>query len=298
MLPCWPRSWAVRWCPRWGEWAWVGTNSGSFWPGKARARLRRPPLRIDYGSMEESIDELERRLEGLADGTLDRWMAVKLMEGDPGVRATVASLHPEPEACLGPRGRSAQGLPPGPGNARGPVHRRPSLRPGRVHRRGLRQRPPGGRAHPLGQGGPPRLSPVLGLSPPVRGHVSHVLFVHRMGLRVDQLQLAGPGLVPESYRRAAARRGLHHRSPVALPAALAHGQHQCPAQLHPHLPHPVRLHRLPGGPGLHAAHGVPAGRLFSPLRPARPVHAAPRPGRGGLRGRLCRARSHRLPGRA
>ncbi len=54
------------------------------------------PLRIDYGDMEPAIAELQQDIEGKVDTYAPpRWLAIKLLEGDEGIRELMYELHPE-----------------------------------------------------------------------------------------------------------------------------------------------------------------------------------------------------------
>jgi ferrous iron transport protein B len=67
------------------------------------------PLRIDYGEMETEIDELEKALgEDAIPGVLTRWPAVKLLEGDEGVRDRLLAVRPESRDCLEKAERSRE----------------------------------------------------------------------------------------------------------------------------------------------------------------------------------------------
>ena len=75
------------------------------------------PLRIDYGPLEEAVADLEQDLEGLSEDMPARWLAIKLLEGDPGVTEIVTFLHPDPMNflarvnCRRKDFREAQGMP-------------------------------------------------------------------------------------------------------------------------------------------------------------------------------------------
>ncbi|MFP4584895.1 MAG: ferrous iron transport protein B [Desulfococcaceae bacterium] len=59
------------------------------------------PPQIDYGDLEPEIEALERTLgEGVVPGVQTRWVAVKLLEGDEGVRDLILSAHPEARETL------------------------------------------------------------------------------------------------------------------------------------------------------------------------------------------------------
>ncbi len=59
------------------------------------------PLRIDYGELEPSIAQLQKDIEGKVDSYAPaRWLALKLLEGDAGVRELMRELHPAAKDLL------------------------------------------------------------------------------------------------------------------------------------------------------------------------------------------------------
>ncbi|THB63993.1 MAG: ferrous iron transport protein B [Desulfovibrio sp.] len=69
--------------------------------GEASRHDSSAPMRIDYGPLENSIEELEQKLEGQVQANApSRWLAVKLLENDRVVREVVKTQHPEGQVLL------------------------------------------------------------------------------------------------------------------------------------------------------------------------------------------------------
>ncbi|MFW5487705.1 MAG: ferrous iron transport protein B [Desulfovibrio sp.] len=67
-----------------------------------------PSMRVDYGPMTPHLDTLEQALQGIETDVPHRWLAIKLMENDAGVRELISKYIPAPDDILSTAARERE----------------------------------------------------------------------------------------------------------------------------------------------------------------------------------------------